>query len=234
MEPPLKDKPDSLSLSGGFVFPSYYIQPRSNLAVFLAGSEEEILASFHSSTRSNVARARRRGVTVEEVAPSPALEEEFFQMSHDTADRNGGQNIYPGRAYFDSFFKTIPVASATSDPGKLALKIYLGRVDGRPAAMHAVLFFGTTATYIYGAGYRQMLPSKVTTYLHWQALLDAKKRGCTYYDLGGIDEAKWPSLTAFKRQFKGEEFTYCGNIDLPLRPAIYRWYNIFRRLKKLR
>ncbi|MEK7136550.1 MAG: peptidoglycan bridge formation glycyltransferase FemA/FemB family protein, partial [Patescibacteria group bacterium] len=214
LEPPIEELPPHTN-SNGLVFPPYYIQPRYNLAINLSGKDEDILDSFHSSTRSNMARAKRRLVTVQEILKATvAVEQEFFKMSHDTADRNGGKNIYPGKTYFDSFFVNIPIISDKRDPEKLSLKIYLGLEKGEPAAMHSVLFFGTTATYLYGAGYRASLSSKVTSYLHWQAMQDAKKLGCLYYDLGGIDEDKWPSLTTFKRQFKGEEFSYLGNIDI--------------------
>ncbi len=231
LEPPTTSWPEDL-LSHNFSFPAYYVQPRHNLAINLLPPTAEILGSFHSSTRSNMARAKRRGVSVR-VLETPDLKilEEFFKMSHDTADRNGGKNIYPGRAYFETFFKDIPVLVGKRVPDRLYQKIYLGLENGEPAAIHTVLFFGDTATYIYGAGYRASLASKVTSYLHWYAMEDAKALGCTYYDLGGIDEKKWPSLTSFKRQFRGEEFSYVGNIDILLQPVVYRLYNFIRSLR---
>jgi lipid II:glycine glycyltransferase (peptidoglycan interpeptide bridge formation enzyme) len=60
---------------------------------------------------------------------------------------------------------------------------------------------------------------------------EAKARGLKYYDLGGIDDARWPTLTNFKRQFKGQEFAYIGNLDVPIRPLLYRSYNLFRSFK---
>ena len=55
-------------------------------------------------------------------------------------------------------------------------------------------------------------------------MIEAKRRGCRYYDLGGIDQQKWPSLTAYKRQFRGKELSYVGNVTLPFRKLLYHAY----------
>ena len=115
----------------------------------------------------------------------------------------------------------------------LSICVFNGYRNGEPAAIHFVVFFGDTATYLYGASYAEHLPSKVETYLHWTAMKEAKRRGLKFYDLGGVDEKRWPSLTVFKRQFRGQEFSYAGNIDIPLRPFLYRLYNILRTIGKM-
>ena len=231
LEPPLKAFPDLTE--NGFKIPPYYVQPRYNTAVSLVKSEEEIISSFHSSTRSNLNRARNRGVTVE---LKPNVSEEdlsyFFAMITDTVSRNSGKNVYPSEEYLRMMVKTIKGLNAIKDLEHLSLGGFFGYQNGERASMQFVLFFGKTATYLYGASYRKSLNSKVTTLLHFEAMREAKKRGCEWYDLGGIDSARWPSLTEFKRQFKGQEFEYAGNIDIVVKPVLYAVYNILRRLKK--
>jgi lipid II:glycine glycyltransferase (peptidoglycan interpeptide bridge formation enzyme) len=233
LEPPIDNFPSSLSRLNYHV-PRYYIQPRYNLFVPLSGTEEEILLSFHSSTRSNVRRAEKRGVTVT-VRPDISEPEygEFKNMMKDTTKRNSGVNTYPGYNYFDSLFAVLSQDKESGDDShKLSLEFFLGYHDGELAAIHAVLFFGKTATYLYGASYARHLNSKISTYLHFSAMTEAKRRGMLYYDIGGIDEKRWPTLTEFKRQFHGKETAYIGNINLPIRPFIYWIYNFLRNLKK--
>jgi len=216
-----------------FCIPDYYIQPRHNTGVCLEPSEEDILASFHSSTRRNIRVAKKRGVTVEMKSKMTEADYDwFFNMVKDIIKRNGGKDPYPNRAYFHSLFKNIPMAAEVHDPDNLSIGTFYGYQYDRPAAIHFVLFFGETATYLFGASYTDCLPSKVETYLHWATMKEAKRRGVKLYDLGGIDENCWPTLTKFKRQFHGKEFNYIGNIDIPIRPAMYRAYNILRRLNK--
>ena len=138
---------------------------------------------------------------------------------HDTILRNSGKNAYPGDVYFRYFLKTVPYTA------------YFGYHEGELASAHFVLFVGKTATYIYGASHTSHLNSKVDTYLHWTAMKDARKKHCEYYDLGGIDPKRWPSLTTYKRQYHGKEFEYLGNIDIPFRPFHYRIYSGARNIK---
>jgi PST family polysaccharide transporter len=222
----------------GFRTPSYYIQPRHNTAVHLAAPEEQILARFHPSTRSNINRAVRRGVTVEmKRAMADEDYQTFFAMIESTVKRNGGKNVYPDQHYLRVFLESLPILSegTVCDPETPALGIFWALQDGVAAAAHIVVFFGGTATYLFGASFAERLSSKAETLLHWSGMREAKRRGANYYDLGGIDEHIWPSLTAFKRQFGGEEFHYIGDIDIPLHPLWYRVYNFSKKtLKRMR
>ena len=155
----------------------------------------------------------------------------FFSMAEDTIRRNSGKNVYPKRAYFDALTRAAPPITDRYDPTRLSLGMFWAEEHGRAAAINFVLFFGDTATYLYGAARTDALRSKAATYLHWAAMREARKRGLKYYDLGGIDEARWPTLTNFKRQFRGKEFSYIGNIDIPVKPVLYRIYNLARRFK---
>ena len=218
LEPPISFSNEYMR--NGFHLPSFYIQPRHNVVIDLTKSEEEILASFHSSTRSNTKRAEKRGVTVV-VKDNITLSDyqAFKEMVNDTIVRNNGKNAYPSDEYFRFFLKEVPFTG------------FYGLCDEKPASVHFVLFFGNTATYLYGASHTAYLNSKVDTYLHWSAMREAKRRGCKYYDLGGIDPVRWPGLTAYKRQYKGMELEYMGNIDIPFKIIHYRLYSLARLIK---
>lgn len=230
-EPPIESIEKRALRKAHLIRKPYYVQPRYNHTIPL--TDEDIKARFHSSTRSNLARAERRGVTV--TVQENVSEEElgsFFAMMDDTTKRNGSKPVYPGAHYFRSMLQIIPAFSAEHS-SRLSLSLFLGHVHGAPAAIHLVVYFALTATYLFGASFTDSLNSKVTTYLHWFAMEDGKKRGLTHYDLGGVDEKRWPSLTTFKRQYHGEETKYIGNIDYPVRPLLYRLYDCFRRLRGL-
>lgn len=232
IEPPLSSFPLALQ-NTDFCFPNYYVQPRHNATVLLSGTEEDIIASFHPSTRSNLRRAEKRGVTIiTKTKISEGDYEIFSVMVRDTIKRNHGTNAYPSDAYFHAFLATIPLLGATTDRATLSLEAFYGYHEGKPASAHFVLFFGKTATYLYGASRTDHLNSKVDTYLHWSAMREAKRRGFEYYDLGGIDPERWPTLTDFKRQFHGMETHYAGNVDIPIRPNWYKMYSWLRNIKK--
>ena len=232
LEPPLSYLTSTIN-QHGFYTPSYYIQPKKNHTVLLEKDEQDILAKFHPSTRSNINRAQKRGVTIEIKSKlRPDEYKEFLVMAQDTIRRNNGKNAYPEDSYFQAMLKTIPPPAEIYDPLNLSLNIFFGYQYQRPAAAHFVLYFNNTATYLYGASYSKYLSSKVTTHLHWTAMQKAKRMGLNYYDLGGVDETRWPTLTNFKRQFRGEEINYIGNIDIPLRLFLHQTYDFFRRWKQ--
>ncbi|MBI2609867.1 peptidoglycan bridge formation glycyltransferase FemA/FemB family protein [Candidatus Giovannonibacteria bacterium] len=234
LEPPLTSAIRGLRDSE-FRQPAYYIQPRHNLFVSLAQTENEILESFHPSTRSNIKRALRRGVRDQvKHALSGSELKEFYLMTEDTIKRNSGKNVYPHRHYFETLIRTIPKIGEKANPDKLELGIRYAYQNEKAAAAEFTVFFGNTATYLYGASFSERLSSKATTFLHWAEILEAKRRGFLYYDFGGIDETIWPTLTNFKRQFRGAELSYIGNVDIPLKPKMYQAYNFFRRAAKLK
>ncbi len=231
LEPPILSFPATLARPD-FHFPKNYIQPRHNATVPLVGSEIEIAAAFHPSTRSNLNRAKKRGVTVAiKTSVSANDYAAFADMIQDTIARNHGKDAYPSDAYFRAFLATIPFGAANAPQKEnLSMKAFYGYHEGVPVSAHFVLFFGETATYLYGASRTDHLNSKVDTYLHWAAMREAKRDGYSYYDLGGIDDHRWPSLTTFKRQFHGTETSYAGNIDIPIRPA---WHRVYSFLKSI-
>lgn len=231
LEPPI-DFSETDIQPNGFTIPNYYIQPKFNHVVSLDG-DSELSAKFHPSTRSNIGRAEKRGVTVQ--IKNHSLEDvypRFVELAESTIGRNGGKNIYPTDLYFDALFKSIPAHDGAHDPEKLTLVTYCGYQGEDLAAINYVLFFGDTATYLYGASSSEHLNSKVTTYLHWHAMRHAKGLGFKYYDLGGVDKDLWPSLTNFKHQFNGEDIAYIGNIDIPLSPYLYKLYNLIQKIRR--
>ena len=159
---------------------------------------------------------------------------EFFSMIESTLRRNHGKNAYPDFNYLQTFFSGLPVLNPREkyDPTRLSIGIFWGYQNGEPAAAHFIVFFAGTATYLFGASYSDKLNSKIETSLHWAAMQEAKRLGMDYYDLGGIDERVWPTLTDFKRQFRGDEFEYVGNIDIPIRTGLYHVYNYLKKFKK--
>ncbi|MDP3764033.1 MAG: peptidoglycan bridge formation glycyltransferase FemA/FemB family protein [bacterium] len=229
-EPPIKErfKIKGLAVS----FPEYYIQPRRNLAINLNKTEEEILTEFHPSNRANVRKAERKNVTVE-TKESLNTEElnQFFNLAKDTSYRNNSKHIFPDMSYFETIQK-IALSVKKAKKNDLSICFFVGKHEGRVGAINMVLFFGGTATYLFGASATLELPSKITTYLHWYGIKESKKMGFKYYDLGGIDEKLWASLTTFKRRFKGEEFEYIGNVDIIIKPLFYKLFNLARKIKK--
>jgi lipid II:glycine glycyltransferase (peptidoglycan interpeptide bridge formation enzyme) len=162
----------------GFRASDQAIQPATTIVVSLEGDEEEILKGMKSKTRYNVRLAQRKGVTVR------AGDEEdvslFYELMEETRDRDAF-GIHDMEYYREAWR-----AFAPQDQARLFLAYY-----GEEALGGLMAFaFGSTAYYLYGASsnrHRNLMPNHL---LQWRAMLWAKERGCTFYDLWGIpDEA---------------------------------------------
>jgi lipid II:glycine glycyltransferase (peptidoglycan interpeptide bridge formation enzyme) len=94
--------------------------------------------------------------------------------------------------------------------------------------MILVTHFGEVATYLHGASsddYREFMPNHL---VQWEAILDAKRAGCTVYDFWGISpnddpEHSWAGITRFKKGFGGETIHFVGAFDYAFSPL---WYNM--------
>lgn len=203
-----------------FRVPAYYIQPRFNHTVDLSRPEGDILSNFSAAMRNNVRKAERKGVRVEsKTALAPADWKEFARMRADTESR-AGKHIFPGERYFRLITELLPS------------RWYLAFRDHEAVGANLVLFFTDTATYLFGAAYTEHLRVKIAPALHWHAMRDTKTRGFKWYDLGGVDETRWPSLTYFKEQFGGSTIRYMGNAYMVLSPLKFAAYHLFRTLRR--
>ncbi len=68
--------------------------------------------------------------------------------------------------------------------------------------------------------------------LHWESMLLFKKMGYRWYDLGGVNEKKWPGITNFKRGVGGHEFVYVGNFKTVPHKLFPRTLNKLIELKR--
>jgi len=75
--------------------------------------------------------------------------------------------------------------------------------------------------------------------LQWEAIKEAKHRGCKIYDFWGFTDPKlypqhpWAGPTLFKMGFGGQSYEYLKTQDLPL--SIKYWLIfIFEQIRKLK
>lgn len=186
------------------------IQPRATIVVDLNPSADAILAAFNSRVRYNVRHAQKKGVEVQEGGVEDA--QRFWELLNATAARKG----FTERdvSYFTEMMRTF---------GENA-RILLARYEGEVVYGALILVSGRNAYYLYGGsgGDRSVKPSELGQY---RAMLWAKSRGATRYDMWGIPFTPTPdnplyTVYTFKSGFGGREERYAGALDLPLAPII--------------
>lgn len=209
------------------------VQPREILVIDITKSEGELLAEMKQKTRYNIRLAEKRGVRVTCNTQHITQENigEFLRLVKITVKRD---KITPHPdGYYREMFESIPPE---------ILRLYVAEYEGKVISANIVSFFGKTASYMHGASDNTHRNVMAPHLLQWQAILDAKKSGCTQYDFGGVDTRcdirdtkykKWEGLTKFKTGFalNAKTIHFPGCYDIVLKPVKYWLYKILRKIK---
>ncbi len=179
-------------------------------------NDEELLTKMRKTTRYSIKRAARDRVIIKKRVDEEALDN-FMQIYKTTAER---ENFVPfSRSFikheFESFHKTgnAMFFEATHPQGVLASAL--------------IIFTKSTAFYHQGASIHSKIPAPYL--LQWEAIREAKRRGCAFYNFWGIlQEGRtpkaWGGLTLFKQGFGGKEIDYVPTQDYILSPKYYLTY----------
>jgi len=211
-----------------FIRASADIQPPDTVLIDLSVSEEEIRAAMKPKWRYNIGLAEKRGVLVAE-AGAQGLDV-FYSLLEETARRDG--IAIHSSAYYRTLFELCEIGDSRTQ-----LRLYLARHESDALAAIAVLIRGTQATYLYGASSNIKRNLMAPYALQWQAMRDAKSRGCLIYDLFGIppsDTADHPmaGLYRFKTGFGGTIIHRPGSWDYPCMPLMYRLFSSAEKIRK--
>jgi lipid II:glycine glycyltransferase (peptidoglycan interpeptide bridge formation enzyme) len=200
------------------------VQPKATRILDLAKSEKVLLAEMEHDTRYSIRSAEKRGVRVD-ISAEPAEKEKNFERFWSVfleTNKRHNLKMYPKKYY----------AEVMKMNGDARAELFIAEADGKDIGAAIIVFFGKTAFYLYAASLSGYGKFNAPTFILWQAILEAKKRGCEIFDFWGVsDENKaWRGVTAFKRSFGGAEMTYPGTWDYVFdRP----WYALYKLAKKI-
>jgi lipid II:glycine glycyltransferase (peptidoglycan interpeptide bridge formation enzyme) len=239
----------------GFKTAPIYMHAETVWQLPLTSAEEVILANMRKTTRYLIKKAIRENVVVEKRLDNKVVDD-FYQIYAETARREKFvpfskkyiQNEFAtfkktGNALFlfanidknTHFEATWEVRSKASTPTG-AEKC---GVEKTPIASALIIFTKSTAFYHQGASLHTKVPA--TYLLQWEAIKEAKKRGCLYYNFWGIyDEQNqrtpksWQGLTLFKTGFGGEKIAYLPTQDYITNPYRYLTTFLWEKLLLLR
>lgn len=196
-----------------------HYQPDTTLIIDLTKSNEEILAQMKPKGRYNIKLALKKNVQIREEPNA----DEFYKLLQQTTERDKfhGHN----KEFYQKMIDMVDDA-----------KLYIAEYEGEPIAGLIATFYKDTATYYYGASSNKHRNVMAPYLLQWSTILEAKDRGCKYYDFLGIapEGSKghaWEGVTAFKRKFGGEVVRYAEYKELVFKPF---WYWVLRLIKWIR
>jgi len=183
-----------------------------------------LLKNIGQKARYAINRARRDGVTVEQVAATDQNCALMFGLLSDTAEGSFGIR---SREYYTSFWKRFDACGHG--------QLFFAYFEGQLVAGAFAMIFGTRSTYKDGASLRQKTGYGASHLMQFEVMVWARSRGSFTHDLCGSPSADEVANTEhpfygiglFKTSFSPRVTDYIGVWDYPLNALKYRFWVSF-------
>ncbi len=213
----------------GFRLRSLHTHPESSWKLNIESTQEDILSGMRKTTRYLIKQAEKNKV---EIIQTFNIEDiEIFNKMHLEVVKR--QKFIPfSLEYFKKEF------SAFLQDDQIAL--FFAKYEGKIIAASYGIFWSQMAFYHHAALLPEYKKIPAAYLLQWNAIKEAKKRGCKVYDFWGYsDPVKYPKHpysgpTLFKMGFGGQVEEYVKAQDLIISHKYWINYIIetMRRIKR--
>ncbi len=218
--PSFSDTPQHAAIfkEAGFRTAPIYMHAETMWAIDIRSSEEEILGGMRKNTRYDIRKGLKQGLIVNQSQSSSALDD-FWNLYEKTFTRE----------HFTPFPKKYISNEFNAFNRNQNATFFLGRTPPKSAqegasdilAASLVIFTKSCAFYHQGASIHSTYP--IPHQVQWQTILEAKRRGCQFYNLYGIYKPgrtpiSWEGLSLFKRGFGGFQLDYLPTQDFIISP----------------
>jgi len=179
----------------GFITPKILTQQKSpeiTLVLNLSKSEGDLLTQMKPKTRYNIRLAEKRGVTVRQ-----SQDQKDVKIFYSFLEEMEARDKTFAAHSLDHYQKLLEVL-AKNNAGAL----FIAEFDKKPLAAIIVSFYNQTATYLHGASSSEKKELMAPYLLQWEAIKEAKKRSCQFYDFWGIALREETSLAVIPNEVR--------------------------------
>jgi len=201
----------------GFKPSPLYTHPELSWILRLDKDSEKLLQEARKSTRYSIKKAGQDGVTVEQSSDIADLEK-FWQIYQSTSHRQK----------FAPFSQNYLIKELTIFQKDNQCLLFFGRYQDKIISAAFIVFNQHSAFYHHGASLPEFAKIPAAHLVLWQAIGEAKKRGCEFFNFWGISpdnqpDHPWFGLSFFKKGFGGFSEQYLASQDLIL--SWRYWFN---------
>ena len=190
--------------------------------ISLQNNEENILMSFNKRWRRAMRKSIKLGVNVSKKSCSEAdlslllSEYSTFQNDKDFVGISGAilealANQMGSKYEFNLFF-----AYAKEEEGLL---------ETLPIGMYVTMRTGDTVIYLVGITNKIGRDLQANSLMFWESLLDAKRSGCEWFDIGGLSESTPEGIATFKTGLNATPYLNVGEYYKLISPFSFYKYN---------
>jgi len=191
--------------------------------------EEELLANMRKTTRYLIRSAQNDSDIEISKSNNPEDVQLYDKLNKEVARHQG---FVP----FSFDFVKKEFAAFLKDNEAL---LFFGKYKGEVVSSALVVFWSGIAFYHQAALSPKYHKIPIAYLLQWEAIKEAKKRGCKLYDFWGFVDPKenpnhpWAGPTLFKMGFSGQRYQYVKTQDFPLSWKYWLVF-LFERLRRIK
>jgi peptidoglycan pentaglycine glycine transferase (the first glycine) len=191
--------------------------------------EEELMKNMRKTTRYLIRHAMKNQDVVIEKSQKLSDAEIYQSMNKEVAKR---QNF---TAFSEEYIKNEFDILSYDDQALW----FFGKYKGEIAAAALVIFWQGIGFYHQAASLSKYAKFSIPYLLQWEAIKEAKNRGCKLYDFWGFTDPQkypkhpWAGPTLFKMGFGGFNKDYLKTQDFPLSKK-YWLISLFENLRKIK
>jgi len=202
-----------------------HMHPELTWELDVTKSEEELLKNMNETCRYSIKRAMREGV---EIFQSQRIEdvEIFSRLYQATVNRH---KFTP---FSLNYLKNEFLAFKPDNQ----ISVFFGKYKNEILSSAMIIYWQGTGFYHQGASLLKYPKVPISHLLQWEAIKEAKRRGCKTYNFWGIASGSdkshpWAGLTLFKMGFGGYKKEFVKTQDFPLSKLYWLTY-IFEKIRK--
>jgi peptidoglycan pentaglycine glycine transferase (the first glycine) len=207
------------------VSPMYDVDALDTWVLDLDQTLADILSKMRKTTRYEINRATKLGVTVESYS-DPSKLKDFYTIYRDTIDRQHWTG-YSEKYLLHQFQTFVEDQQA---------KLFLAKYQEQYIAGAIFIYYGDTCYYHYAGSLTAFKKIPAPYLLQWENIKYAKEMGLKKYNFWGIaPEDKlnhpWQGLSFFKMGFGGDAKRWLETRDIPVSP-FYNLTYLFEKIDK--
>ena len=176
----------------------YYGSSRINLSE----SEEDLLINVNSKWRNMLRKSEKMGVIIEKSNVDKEALSFLIKFYNESQRKNN----------FSGVPNTILRSLASQNSEKYNFNYYISKSpeNNQIIGILVSIRHGSTSTYLIGATNSEGRKYNANYAMLWAAILNSKKNGCLWYDLGGINENTTDGVKRFKTRLNGQDYMLIG------------------------
>lgn len=209
------------------------VEPATTLLLDLHHDTASLLAAMKQKTRYNIRLAEKKDVRVSFAAAQDRpnwqqLSEQWWSLLRET---NARHRI---RSHPEHYYATMMEVLGNA----ALLEVACAHHAGQLLAMHLLIRFGDTMTYLHGATTHHKKEFMAPYLLQWKSIQRGRDAGLRWYDFFGVSPAHAPqhplaAVTQFKEGFGGRRISFPGTFEFSFSHPWYTMYKGAKMLKRL-